>query len=349
MNDERVTEMVREAARPTDAEVETWDIERELDELLAGIAEGAKTADAAPRRGVGLRPRLPRLVLGGIALACALAAAVALIGNGGGGGGPATAFAQDAIRVAEANPRILIGEPGWGVESVDQFERQDGGITFARGDQRIGLDWRPAAGYKSYTRSVTSLGVRNTEVLGTAVPTYGEDGRYRTVIPPINGVYVEIYPMTVLWSPERWQRLLDSLERVDLETWLSAMPPEAVMPSEADDNLEALLEGVPVPPGFSAEQIDRRAASGGERNVAATVTYVVTCAWFDEWAAARQAGDDTAAAGAVTALQGYDGWSTREQYTDGSVKALGDLMADSEPSEISKTYVDQQLNCIEYR
>ena len=352
MNNERDTEIVSATARPTDAEVASWDIDRELDELLAGITEGPRVAsEAAPRRSRRLRVGLPRLALAGIALGCALAVAIVLVGDEDGGGGPSTAFAQDAIRVAEANPRILVGEPGWRVESVGGFEREEGQIDFSRGGQRIGLEWRPAAEYRPYTRQLPDRAVRETEVLGTPARTwtYGGEGRYRTVIPPIDGVYVEIYPMTVLWSPERWQRLLDSLERVDVETWLSAMPPEVVLPSEADDNLEALLRGVPVPPGFSAEQIDRRAVSGGERHVAATVTYAVTCAWFDEWAAARQSADDDAAAAAVDALKGYSGWSTREHYTDSSVKALGDLMADSEPSEISKTYVDGQLNCIEYR
>lgn len=347
MNDQQVTEMIGAAALPTDEEVAAWDIERELGELLADIATG----HAAPERAAPGRARRPtpsRLALAGGIVAGALAAVIAFVGDGG-GGGPTEAYAQEAVRVAQANPRILVGEPGWRVESVGGFEPEEGDLVFARDGERIGLDWRPAAGYESYTRQLADLSVRETEVLGAPARTYGEDGRYRTVIPPTESVYVEIYPMTVRWSQERWQRFLGSLERVDLETWLGAMPPEVVLPDEAGGNLATLLEGVPVPPGFRAEQIDSRQLSGGERRVAATVTYAVTCAWFDEWAAAKRSGDAGAASAAVEALQGYGSWSTREHYTDGSVAALGDLMADSEPRDISESYVDQQLNCVEYR
>ena len=69
---------------------------------------------------------------------------------------------------------------------------------------------------------------------------------------------------------------------------------------------------------------------------------------------ARQAlsdllGHPLAGLGKPCALQGYSDWSTREHYRDRSVKALGDLLADSEPSEMSKSCVDGQLDRIEYR
>lgn len=350
MNDQQVIEMIGAAALPTDEEIAAWDIEHELGEVLADIATG----HGVPSRAVSSRARRPRstpsrLILAGGIVAGALAAVIAFVGDGSGGGGPTEAYAQDAVRVAQANPRILVGEPGWRVESVGGFEPEEGDLVLARDRERIGLDWRPAAGYQSYTRQLADLSVRETEVAGAPARTYGEDGRYRTVIPPMEGVYVELYPMTVLWSQERWQRFLGTLERVDLETWLAAMPPEVVLPDEARGNLAGLLEGVPVPPGFSAEHIDSRQLSGGERQVAATVTYAVTCAWYDEWVVAKRSGDAVAASAAAEALQGYGSWSTRQHYTDGSVAALGDLMADSEPRDISESYVDQQLNCVEYR
>jgi hypothetical protein len=77
---------------------------------------------------VALRRRLlARGVGGASAVAAAGALVVALLV---GGGTSRLEFAEAAVKVAEANSRLLIGEPGWRVVRAAELTVDDGEMTF---------------------------------------------------------------------------------------------------------------------------------------------------------------------------------------------------------------------------
>ena len=69
-------------------------------------------------------------------LACAGAVALAVLLAGTPGGGSQPEFAAAALEVAEANPRLLVTEPGWSVIGAEQFKPDEGSIFFSDGAGR---------------------------------------------------------------------------------------------------------------------------------------------------------------------------------------------------------------------
>lgn len=91
--------------------------------------------------------------------------------------------------------------------------------------------------------------------------------------------------------------VLEQLILTDVDTWLAAMPPEVVMPSERVETIQGMLEDIPTPPGFDVNTIP--ADELGDRyHFGARVTGTVTCAWIERWLQATRAGDEAEAAAA---------------------------------------------------
>ena len=110
------------AARPiSDEELAGFDFELAELELLNQI-----TARSLPEASRRWRPGR-RLALG-LALVGACIAALSLIPvlnlDGGSGERSSSAFAAEAVEIAEANRRLLITEPGWSVAWVDWNSEQ---------------------------------------------------------------------------------------------------------------------------------------------------------------------------------------------------------------------------------
>ena len=134
--------------------------------------------------------RAARLTVGG-ALACVAAiGALAIFNGGSNGGGALSAFATAAIKVAKANPRLLITAPGWSVKHGYGFEADTGRLIFINEEHRkVELDWYPAHEYRSRLRdrAAVSPPVKST-LLGQRATTvhYAEEGAadYATILAP---------------------------------------------------------------------------------------------------------------------------------------------------------------------
>jgi hypothetical protein len=346
MNDTTLMRSVAEAAPVTDQELEGLDLDDALGLVLAQIL-GEAEPQVAPDR-VAPRRRLPRLRLAMAGAAALVAAGAAFITLTPGDEGGPTAYAAEAVRVAEVNPRILIGESGWHVTQVYEFEENEGAIVFSKDGEQVELEWLPAADYDRYERQESNASTEYSEVLGQRALTSGENGQFRTLVPPTGDVFVMLYPLNFPRGDEYWQGILSSLETVDVDTWLSAMPSEVVLPNEAFATLDEMLRGIPVPPGFRSDQFEERELSGGREHVAAVITQAVSCGWVDAWVAATQTGDQAAAEDAVRALEGYQDWPIREYWSDSLIPATAKFMrTEPKPDEVVN-YTEQQLNCIEY-
>src|SRR4051794_6707730 len=93
-------------ARPPAAGPDPALAHRARGELMAGIAMGRATR----------RRRRAALAAPALAAAAVAVAALLLVDRGGD-----RAWAAPLVRVAQAAPRLLVGEPGWKVTRADEF------------------------------------------------------------------------------------------------------------------------------------------------------------------------------------------------------------------------------------
>ncbi len=243
-----------------------------------------------------------------LGVAAALAALLVLGGWLGGPGGGRTEFAAAAVRVAEANPRLLVTAPGWKIVRADEFEPDSGELIFSDGSHRFEVHWYAARFYEQYLRDRADVSApQRGTLLGERTTTvhYGRE-EYATMLSPQGSVFVEVRGR--LGSKRAYDELLHSLRPVDVETWLSAMPPSTVRPEVRSAAVEEMLRGIPVPPGFDATPLRSEGSISNQDSLAVEVGNAVACAWVKSWIAARAGGDSAAAARAVEAMAGSADW-----------------------------------------
>ena len=113
-----------------------------------------------------------RVASAGFGLACVAVIALLLVLGGGSvdsvkdGGRPA--YAAAAVKVAEANPRLLITAPGWSIVHANSFGAEEGGLTYKHaGHPTVGpghvaatMNWEPTSFYRGtlheYGRDATA-------------------------------------------------------------------------------------------------------------------------------------------------------------------------------------------------
>lgn len=245
----------------------------------------------------------------GAGLACLAAVAALLVFSslpGDGRSGPA--YATAAIEVAEANPRLLIGRPGWTVTRADQFEVDSGEVEFSDGSHDLGIVWYPARFYDHYLRdrARVSTPVRSTLLGRTATTVHYGREEYATMLAPQGSVFLEI--RAKLGSKEAYDAVLGSLHPVDVDTWLAAMPASVVRPEDRAAAVDVALRGVPLPPDFDRAALEQEDTVRDRYAFAVEVAGAVACDWVESWLAAKRAGDAEAVDAAVAAMSSASRW-----------------------------------------
>lgn len=254
----------------------------------------------------------------GFGLACAAVVAALIVLGGGSvdsvkeGGRPT--YAAAAVKVAEANPRLLVTAPGWSIIHADSFEVDSGGLTYryqdrpAYGPDGLSLteSWHSARTYRLALSGLRREGTAEAvTVLGRRATTFHEDGGRDdvTVLPPQGGVFVEIGA-----APADNATVLRSLRAVSVDRWLAAMPPEVVQPTSRSRVIAAMLAGVPLPPGFDLASLETESHITSRFELGRSVADAVACGWLDSWSAAMRSGDDATARQAVEGMAGARRW-----------------------------------------
>jgi hypothetical protein len=284
----------------------------EVDEALArAIALGRAPSQPIPAGDrAAMETGRRRNMTFGVALGVAAVLAGLLVLGGwlGGPRGGRTEFAGAAIRVAEANPRLLVTAPGWKIVRADEFEPDSGELMFSDGSHRFEIHWYPARLYGNYLRDRadvsaqqrgTLLGERSTTV------DYGRE-EYATMLSPQGSVFIEVRGR--LGGRRAYDEILHSLRPVGVETWLSAMPPSTVRPGARSEAVNRMLRGIPLPPGFDPAPLRSEGSISDRDSLAVEVGNAVACAWVESWIAARASGDMTAAARAIEVMAGSADW-----------------------------------------
>jgi hypothetical protein len=246
----------------------------------------------------------------------------ALLALGGGsvdsvkdGGRPT--YAAAAVKVAEANPRLLITAPGWSIIHAN-ITAEDGGLTYVKaghpypGPYAAVMNWAPAALYRTNLRELreneyrSRASVTRSTVAGRRVTVFHNDGddAYDIVFPPQGKVYVTLSVPAV-----EHEALLRSVRAVGVDRWLAAMPPEVVQPAAESGVIAQMLHGVPLPPGFDRSALEPEGELANRYDLGQTVAGAVTCGWLESWDAATRSGDEAAVDEAVEALSGARHWA----------------------------------------
>jgi hypothetical protein len=129
---------------------------------------------------------------------------------------------------------------------------------------------------------------------------------YATMLSPQGPVFVEV--RGALRSHAEYEEILHSLRRVDVDTWLSAMPANVVRPEARAAVVERMLRGVPLPPGFDRDKLVGEESVLNHYQLAVKVAGTVSCGWVESWLSATRSGDGKRAHEAVAAMATSHGW-----------------------------------------
>lgn len=315
---------VRDAAPVSDDQVRAFALDELEVELAAQIvARGTGTPAPSPQRTV--RRGRP-LVRWGVASLVAAATAILLLNLGGGGRLPASpdsAWAAPAVRVANAVPRFLVGEPGWKVSRADEFSVREGEMTFLSSEGGVDLHWRSGP-----------LNVRDRAASGVELPPVEVEGirarvfRYRgsvddfTALWRVGGYALELRSSFTRGAKRleerQYRRVLKSLRTVSVDAWLGAMPASVVLPAKTREAVDAMLAGIPLPKGFGLDDLRTDTAVRARYQLGARVTGAVTCEWIEQWLDARRSRDGRSQREAVAAMQTARRWPIlQEMNADG--------------------------------
>lgn len=294
MKRDNLNRLVANASPIADSEVASLELGEAEAVLMREImaARPAPESDAPampPAKHRTLTPRAASALAGLVAVAVV---AIAAIGSPGGGNRPS--FAAAAIRIAEANPRLLVTAPGWSVTRADEFTADNGEMTFSDGDHELDVSWRPADQYDGYLRDRAADGNTQTQIdlLGQRATMFRYAGTsdFTTMLPPQGKSFLEIRA-DGLGSQDAYLALVQSLQPTDVETWLAAMPASVVQPTDRAATVEAMLQGIPLPPGFDVASLESGQTVSDRYQLGAKVTGAVACDWLDRWTAALASGD----------------------------------------------------------
>ena len=110
-----------------------------------------------------------------------------------------------------------------------------------------------------------------------------------------------------------FEERLGWLTRVDLLTWLAAMPPKVVKAGDHDAAVREMLKGIPAPSTFRPSRVPDEGLTIDRSRVAGEVTNTVSCLWFRQWGEARRTGDRAAELEAEKAMATVPRWPVVRQ------------------------------------
>jgi hypothetical protein len=249
-------------------------------------------------------------------------------------------WSPSAVQVAHDAPRLLIGEPGWEVSEVVDFEVDDGQLRFRGPAGALDLHWRPGDAHQGYVddRAASSSGPPTTIII--------------TDLPAVLFQYRDSGRLTALWvdgphalelsaddiDPDEFRHLAESLERVDVDTWLSALPPSVVRAENRAASVAQILSDIPLPDGFDVSALESGGDAADRYTLGVETIGPVACAWIEQWEDATAGGDTAAAQRAVDAMGTIHDWAILQEmdiegdwpnvlwhYTDALAAGHGEL------------------------
>jgi len=218
---------------------------------------------------------------------------------------------------------VAINAPGWRLTYLTDGEL---GWDEAFADDRgsVDLTTYPLDQYDSYVADrahqsaptpVRALGV------DAVLTRYGATD-WEVFVQPVGSWFVGI--RATGYDRGELDDLLAALVRTDRDGFAGALPDGFVTPANRDQRVGELLQGVALPPGFTAADVDLQGVHD-LYSASATVAGSVACAWLDRWQAAGADGREQV----ERVLSGAEQWPLLVAIADdgGYTEAVG-MVAD---------------------
>lgn len=302
---------------------------------LADSKWGRRTFETVVSAGLSRR-RLARGFAAAAVTAAVVAGAVAVVSTEPPAPKPESAWAPELVRLAQESPRLLITAPGWRVTRADGFGSGSEEMTFENGRYWVDIYWYPREDYERYVDSRRHDADVSAElrVAGNGAVLFRQDGNapIRTTFYVLwkEGPHTVELRTDVVPSTAELREIASSVEAVDVETWLAALPPSVVEPAERHRTVERAAAGLPIPPEVDLDRIAGAEAVGAGHSIEYEVATAVACGWIEHWAE----GDEAARREAVEALRSAGEWRA---FRDGNMQLeyIEDVaagMANGEPA-----------------
>jgi hypothetical protein len=110
-----------------------------------------------------------------------------------------------------------------------------------------------------------------------------------------------------------FEQRLESLRRVDVKTWLTALPASVVRPPDRSAVVKQMLADIPLPRGFDVKKLEDGRAVNDRYQLGASVVKPVSCAWLNQFLDAKASGDAPRAKQALDAMVGSAHWAVIEE------------------------------------
>ena len=351
MNDLELDRLVAAASPFTDAELAAWLADAPWDAFadeidVAVFPDGAADEEAPPAMRSHRRTLVPT------AAACVVATVASVLGlarfTDRDREPAARVWAAELVALAESTPLLLLDDPAWRVDRVDDRSDDTGGeMSFTDGADEFELFWltetpdvvtddgRVAEGeFDTPSGEAEVFSVPNTAVPTAPGDTAGAQLPPTAVTTPA-GPAIKPQRFVAVWELEGWTievrstvesldaftGLLGKLRVVDTDTWLRALPASVIAAADASSAVAAALEGVPLPDGFDPASIDVGGEARDEYQLLAAVATSVACAWMDQWFEAAESGDASAADEAADALATSRRWPALLDIADDGAMA----------------------------
>jgi hypothetical protein len=266
---------------------------------------------------------------------------------GGGGGSSSRAYGAELIRFAESTPLLLLEEPGWRVQDLNEQPAREGTVGFmefvtgkdvpepnvspvhatqsgrmivtglqpASVRQRlVRLRWRPEAEgpveFGSGEKRVRLPVLGTTATVNTRAESYANKGgpHDREMIATWTEDGVVIEVQAAVPDLSGMEERLGWVTKVDSQAWLEAMPAKVVKAADFEGSVKEILKGIPLPKTFAISRIPNSGLTTSRNDVASKVTSTVACLWLRQWGEARRDGDEAAEAEAEKAMASSHNW-----------------------------------------
>ncbi|GLY13540.1 hypothetical protein LWF15_00580 [Kineosporia rhizophila] len=237
------------------------------------------------------------------------------------------------------NPWIVVDAPGWEIDHIseeDWGEGVYGELEYLKGKAEIQLFWSSDDEYQNdRQKRIEEYGQPQVAtLLGSEAELFRTGQKEYEVLARLGRTYLKIRGSGSA-DPAVFQKWLGGLEQVEPGEWYAAQPESVVVPYRSKAAAERVLQDVPVPAGFDRSTLTSNLTASYDV-FGARVTGKVTCAWLDQYSAAREKGDEATMKQVDQALGSATDWRflksmDPEDGWDEAILSYAAAVADRQP------------------
>lgn len=278
---------------------------------LAGTQWGRDTLEAILKTRRRRRRHVAKAAAA-VAVAASIAVVVALARPAEPPPVPEGRWTPAVVARAQRSPRLLITAPGWTLERADDHGEDGGETTFENGRRWVSVNWYPGRLYDHYVADRRGGAERVADVVidGHDAVLFRHDGNAPIGVTFyalwFDGSYAVELRTDVIAEESELRDIARSVESVDVDTWLAAMPDSVVTPDERRQAIERIVADMDVPPNVDLDELANRDVV--RSSIDFDVATVVVCGWIDRWIEADGADDEAGRREAAEALAGAHEW-----------------------------------------